>query len=99
MCIPVKTISYLYKFHSIINHEKTEPVIVKPGFYKTIDISSLPKGVYAIYIATSSNISDYSELNELLGKDLSKAKATINKKNYTFTVNKNKRYRMELIIG
>ena len=65
-------------------------------FDSSIDLSSLPKGTYAIYISTSSNITDFNELNEVLGKDLSKITATINNKNYSFTVQKESRYRIEL---
>ena len=65
-------------------------------FDKEVDISSLPKGEYAIYISTISNVKDYGELTELLGKDLSKITATINNKKYSFSVNKDKRYRIEL---
>ena len=67
------------------------------AWYDTeIDLKDLPKGNYAIYISTVSNISDYSELNDILEKDISKVTANINNKNYSFTVNKNKRYRIEL---
>ena len=65
-------------------------------FDQTIDISNLPKGNYAIYITNEANISDYGELNELLLRDVSKITATINQKNYSFAVNKEKRYRIEL---
>lgn len=64
----------------------------------TIDISNIPKGHYAIYISNKANISDYGELNELLQRDLSKVQTTINNKNYSFTVNKDLRYRIELEI-
>ena len=65
-------------------------------FDATIDISSLPKGNYAIYLSTSSNIQDYGELNEVLGRDVSKVFATIKNKKYSFVVKAENRYRMEL---
>ena len=65
-------------------------------FDKTIDISNIKVGNYAIYITNKSNIEDYGELNELLLRDLSSIKATISGKQYSFTVNKSQRYRIEL---
>lgn len=67
-------------------------------FDKELDISKLPKGTYAIYLSTDSNISDYGELNDLLFSDLSKASATINGKKYHFELNEEKRNRIELVI-
>ena len=71
----------------------------KAWYKKEIDISNIPKGNYTIYIETSSNISDFGELNEQLFRDLSNVKATINDKNYAFNVNYNQRYRVELIVN
>ena len=65
-------------------------------FDSNIDISNIPKGNYAIYISNISNISDYGELTEILERDLSSTKLSINNKIYTFNVNKNNRYRLEL---
>ena len=65
-------------------------------FDTNIDISDIPKGNYAIYISNSSNISDYGELTEILERDTSNVKLESNGKTYTFSVNKDKRYRMEL---
>jgi len=67
-------------------------------FDNTIDISNIPKGTYAIYISNSANIKDYGELNELLQRDLSEETLTIDGKKYSFEVNKDKRYRIELIV-
>jgi hypothetical protein len=67
-------------------------------FDKEIDISSLPKGEYAIYISNSSNIKDYGELNEILGRDVSKIYSIINNKLYSFRLNQERRYRIELIV-
>lgn len=65
-------------------------------FDATLDISLLPKGNYAIYVSTTSNISDFGELNEVLRRNLSKVKTTINQKKYSFVVNDSNRYRIEL---
>ena len=68
----------------------------KAWYKNEIDISNLPKGDYSIYIQTTSNVSDIGELNEQLFRDLSKVTQTINGKKYTFGVNYNQRYRVEL---
>lgn len=68
----------------------------KAWFDANIDISNLPKGNYSIYISTISNVSDYGEFTEALGRDVSKVTKTINNKKYTFALAKDKRYRMEL---
>ena len=73
------------------NFDKT-----RAWFDKTIDISNIKEGNYAIYITNKSNIEDYGELNELLLRDLSSIKATINGKTYSFSVNNSQRYRIEL---
>lgn len=65
-------------------------------FDSNIDISNIPKGNYAIYISNTSNISDYGELTEILDRDLSDIRWENNHKVYTFIVNKNNRYRLEL---
>ena len=41
--IPFKTISYPYRFHTIMDYETHDYVTVKPGFYKTLNISSYEK--------------------------------------------------------
>ncbi len=65
-------------------------------FDNSIDISNIPKGTYAIYITNKANIEDYGELNEILGRDISNIKLVINGKTYTFSINKDNRYRIEL---
>ncbi len=65
-------------------------------FDNEIDISNIPVGNYAIYISNTSNISDYGELNEILGRDLSDVIVKINNKTYSFEVNTDNRYRIEL---
>ena len=47
---------------------------------------------------TDANVSDYGELNDQLFTDFSKVTANINGKKYSFEVNYNKRYRIELIV-
>ena len=65
-------------------------------FDNSIDISNIEVGDYAIYISNVSNISDYGELNEILGRDISNIKSTINNKEYSFSINRDNRYRIEL---
>lgn len=65
-------------------------------FDKTIDVTNIPEGNYAIYISNTANINDYGELNEILQRDLSKVILKTDEKTYSFAVNKNQRYRIEL---
>jgi len=41
--IPFKTISYPYRFHTIMKYETHDTVTVKPGFYRIADIPSYEK--------------------------------------------------------
>ena len=70
----------------------------KAWYDKTIDIKDIPQGTYTIYITTSSNITDISELPNSLNKDLSKIKTTINNKLYSFTTNFDRDSRIELLV-
>lgn len=54
----------------------------------TIDITSLPKGNYRLYLSTTSNVTDYSEFTDNLGRDLSSKKITIEDITYQFKLNK-----------
>lgn len=63
-----------------------------------IDISDIEKGRYVIYITTTSNITDIAEMTEKLGRSLENVKATINGKNYHFTINKDRGNRIEMIV-
>lgn len=65
-------------------------------YKKELDISEIKKGTYSIYIQTISNVSDIGELNEQLFRDLTKVTTKINDKKYTFDVNYEQRYRVEL---
>ena len=70
----------------------------KAWFDANIDLSNLPKGEYAIYVSTISNVKDYGEFTEALGRDVSKVTKVINNKTYKFRLAKDKRYRLELIV-
>lgn len=63
-----------------------------------IDISEIPKGEYVIYISTKSNISDISEMKEKLSRSLDNVVKTINNKIYSFSINKERGNRIELIV-
>ena len=70
----------------------------KAWFDANIDITNLPKGKYAIYISTVSNVSDYGEFTEALGRNVSNINMISGNKTYTFSVIKDKRYRLELTV-
>lgn len=70
----------------------------KAWYDAKIDISDLPKGKYIMYIITKSNISDISEMKEKIGRSLDSVKTTINGKDYSFSINKEKGNRIELTI-
>lgn len=95
----------VYDIGSIINGDYVIELRVPDGFDKTkawfetsIDISDLPKGKYVIYISTSSNLSDFGELQDIFSRKI-EASTKINDKEYTFSVNKEKRYRIELNVS
>ena len=85
----------LYKVGTNLEDNKDK---TRAWFDSSFDISNMDKGVYAIYIYTKSNIEDYAELNDILLRDLSNTKKEINNKKYSFRINNNKRYRIELVI-
>ena len=85
----------LYKVGTTLNDNLDK---TRAWFDTSMDLSNFEKGVYAIYITTSSNISDYGELTELLFRSLDDVKLTTNGKNYSFRINKDLRYRIELIV-
>lgn len=94
-----------YDIGSITNGDYKVELRVPDGFDKTrawfetnIDISNLSKGTYVIYIATSSNLSDYGELQDIFSRKINES-MTIGDKHYTFSVNKEKRYRIELNVS
>ena len=83
----------MYKVGATLNDglDKT-----RAWFDSTIEISNIPKGTYTIYIATESNVSDYSELTELLSRNLDDVVLNTDGKTYSFTIDTNERYRIEM---
>ena len=95
---------FTYDIGSITDGDYTIELRVPDGFDKTrawfetnIDLSNLPNGTYSIYIYTKSNVADYAELQDLFAGKIDTT-LNYNGKNYSFSVNKNKRYRIELTI-
>lgn len=66
-------------------------------FKNTIDLSELEIGTYAIYIHTKSNVDDAFELNDIFLRDINTT-TKINDKTYSIKVNKDARFRLELIV-
>ena len=64
-------------------------------FNKSIDISNLNKGTYAIYIETKTNVEDYGELNDIFQREITST-MTYNDKTYSIKINENQRFRLEL---
>lgn len=89
----VKDKPYLVSLRVSDNFDKTN------AWYQAhIDISSLDKGTYAIYVHTIvEEVDDYGEVNDILYTDIN-ASMTYNDKTYKIIRNKNKRYRLELVI-
>lgn len=96
---------YTYNASSITNGLYQVGTTLNDGYDKTrawfdtsIDLSKLEKGTYAIYISTKSNVSDYGELTELLFRSLDDIVLEKDSKKYSFRVNQDLRYRIELIV-
>ena len=70
----------------------------KAWYDNNIDVSDIEKGRYVIYITTSSNITDIAEMTEKLGRNLDDVTATIDGKKYSFTINKERGNRIEMIV-
>lgn len=70
----------------------------KAWYDNNIDILDIAKGRYVIYITTSSNITDIAEMTEKLGRSLDDVTATIDGKKYSFTINKERGNRIEMIV-
>lgn len=66
-------------------------------FNNSVDISSLDKGVYTIYIKTKSTFEDYDELNDIFSRNITTT-MTYNSKIYSLSVNESQRFRIELTI-
>lgn len=64
-------------------------------FNKSIDISNLNKGTYAIYIETKTNVEDYGELNDIFQRQIMST-MSCNDKTYSLKINENQRFRLEL---
>lgn len=64
-------------------------------FRNSVDLSTLEKGTYAIYIHTKSNVNDAGELNDVFLREITST-TTIGEKKYSISVNKDKRFRLEL---
>ena len=95
-----------YDLGSITNGLYKVALPVSDGYDKTrawydanIDLSSLSKGNYVIYIATKSNVVDMNEFTDIMGRDLSSKKLTINGKTYSFYLNLSKGNRIELKVA
>lgn len=95
-------IRYSFDIDSIINGDY--PIILavsdncdktRAWYYKTIDLSSIPKGNYIIYIINDVNgIKYHGELIDVMYTDFTK----INNNKYEFKRNDNKRLRLELTV-
>lgn len=95
---------FSYDIGSIDNGEYAVELRATDGFDKTrawynaiIDVSNLPKGIYSINIATSSNISDVGELQDIFNGKI-KTNFVQNEKKYSFKVDKENRYRILMIV-
>lgn len=72
-----------------------------------VDLSTLPEGKYIIYVHTKSGtVDDFGELNDVFMKNISNPSVSTNIKtsiyngrNYTISLNKNARFRLELNIS
>lgn len=65
----------------------------------TIDVSKLEKGTYSIFITTTSNLTDISELNDNLRRSLTDKKTTINNKNYQLKLDTKNGNNIELVVS
>lgn len=97
---------YTYDLGSITNGLYMVALPVSDNFDKTrawydatIDITTLPKGTYKLYITTTSNVTDYSEFTDNLGRDLSTKKIIIDQKVYQFKLNKTEGNSIELEVS
>ena len=95
---------YEFNLGYIDNGPYAITLIVSDGLSKTrawfnssIDISSLPKGNYAIYIKTKSNVEDYDELSDIFSRDITTS-MTSNEKMYTLKINEAQRFRVEMLV-
>ena len=95
--------TYIKDLGSITNGDYTAVLPESDGLDKTrawydanIDLSDIPKGEYVIYITTTSNITDIYEFTEKLNRSLDDVKASIDGKEYTFSINFDRGNRIEM---
>lgn len=94
---------FIYNIGSIVGDEiplrQTDNLSKVRAWFDTknkVDISKIPEGNYAIYIRTKSGkVDDFGELNDIFLKNIT-AKTTINNKEYSLSLNKDSRFRIEL---
>lgn len=67
-------------------------------FDASLDLSEVEVGEYVIYITTTTNVTDIAELTERLNRDVSTINTTLNGKHYAFVINKDRGFRLELIV-
>ena len=98
--------TYSFDLGSITNGLYTVALPVSDNLDKTrawyeqeIDLSSIPKGTYKIYITTTSNVTDYSIFSDNLGRDLSSVSTRIGDKTYQFKLNLNDGNNIELEVA
>lgn len=65
-----------------------------------LTILNLEKGKYVLYLSTKSNVKDIGEFSEQMFRDdiVNKAKLTKDGKTYSFSINYDQRYRIELTV-
>ena len=66
-------------------------------YSKSIDLSNITKGTYAIYIKTSSNVVDAGELTDIFNRSIDTT-TSVNGNNISLKVNTSQRYRLEMIV-
>ncbi len=66
-------------------------------FSKSVSLSEIKKGTYAIYIKTKSNIEDAGELNDIFNRTI-ESSTTVGDNKVSISINKNQRFRLELNI-
>lgn len=98
--------AYKYDIGSIINGdyyvvlpEEDNIVKTRAWYDATIDLKDLEKGQYQIYIATSSDTKDISELVEKTGENYDNIRYEIDGKKYSFHINITKGSEVELTVS
>lgn len=95
---------YVFDVGSIIGSEIALNVSdgfskVRGWFDSSINLKSLPVGDYIIYVQTiSGKTNDFGELNDIFIKNLSNLTTTFDSKKVTFSLNIEKRFRIEMHI-